>query len=315
MKRNVTRSFALAFIFLLLAWGSPARSQQMADPDFDTKVARPAYTKKHPRVLFDEAHKNFHTTDGRYKPFVSLITNDGYQVTPNKEKFQKKTLDGYDVLVIANAAAADSNLGYAAKESAFTDEECDAVRDWVRAGGSLLLIADHTPFGAAAENLGKRFGVDMSKAYTSDPQNYDKESGGQSIIVYTRESGRLADHPITRGRNASERINRIIAFTGQSLKGSADTVAFMKLADTAVDTYPKPGGQREKPDVSAAGRTQGIAMKVGRGRVVVMGEAAMFSAQVIKQPNRPDFRMGMNVSGIDNRQFALNTMHWLSHLL
>lgn len=315
MKRNITLSFALTAACLLLAQAITARGQQIADPDFDTKIARPAYTQKHPKVLFDEAHLNFHTSDGRYKPFVSLITNDGYQVTPNKEKFQKKSLEGYDILVIANATGPDANLGIAAKESAFTDEECDAVRDWVRAGGSLLLVADHSPYGAAAENLGKRFGVDMSKSYTADPENYEKESNNQGLIIYTRESGRLADHPITRGRNASERINRIIAFTGQSLKGPADAAAFMKLAASAIDHFPKPGGEREKPDVSAVGRAQGIALRAGRGRVVVLGEAAMLSAQVLKRPNQPDFRMGMNVSGIDNRQFTLNTMHWLSHLI
>jgi hypothetical protein len=56
-----------------------------ADPNFNTQVAQPAYTRKHPKVLFDEAHNNHHTTTGRYKPFVDLISNDGYQVAPNKE--------------------------------------------------------------------------------------------------------------------------------------------------------------------------------------------------------------------------------------
>ena len=42
---------------------------QMADPNFDAKVEHPAYTKDGPRVLFDEAHNNFHTASGRYKPF------------------------------------------------------------------------------------------------------------------------------------------------------------------------------------------------------------------------------------------------------
>jgi len=60
------------------------RSQQQADPTFDAGVAHPAYTTSHPKVLFDEAHFNFHTSTGRYKPFASLITNDGYQVTANK---------------------------------------------------------------------------------------------------------------------------------------------------------------------------------------------------------------------------------------
>ena len=63
---------------------------------------------------------------------------------------------------------------------------------------------------------------------------------------------------------------------------------------------------------SVAGQAQGIAFKLGKGRVVMLGEAAMLSAQVT---GRENFKMGMNVPGNDDRQFALNTMHWLSGLL
>ena len=42
-----------------------------------------------------------------------------------------------------------------------------------------------------------------------------------------------------------------------------------------------------------------------------MGEAAELSAQVFGV----DEKFGMNVPGIDNRQMALNIMHWLSGLL
>ena len=143
----------------------PGCAQQVADPDFDSKVARPAYTIKHPKVLLDEAHNNFHTAGGRYKPFADLITSDGYQVIPNKQKFSKETLAGADVLVISNALGAPAMGSPEASSSAFTEEECDAVRDWVRAGGHLLLIADHTPMGAANEKLSLRFGVEMSKLH------------------------------------------------------------------------------------------------------------------------------------------------------
>jgi len=282
--------------------------QQVADPNFDAKVAKPAYTKKGPKVLFDEAHNNFHTAGGRYKPFADLITNDGFQVTPNTQKFSAETLKGFDILVISNALGAPSMGAPEASNPAFTEQECDAVRDWVKGGGALLLIADHAPMGAANQILGQRFGVDMSKMFTVDNQNYDKESGNPGFIIYTRESGRLADHPITRGRNDSERVNKIIAFTGQSLKGPADSFALMKLADTAVDAMP---GVNKNP-ASAAGRSQGIVLKLGQGRVVALGEAAMLSAQ-LAGPNRMAF--GMNRPGIDNRQFALNVMHWLSGLL
>jgi len=287
---------------------SVIQAQQVADPNFDPKVAHPAYTKNGPKVLFDEAHKNFHTSGGRYKPFADLITNDGYQITPNKENFSATTLKGFAILVISNALGAERMNMPEAANPAFTAEECDAVRDWVKGGGNLLLIADHAPMGSANQILAERFGVNMSKMFTVDNENYDKESNNPGFIVYTRESGRLADHPITRGRNDSERVNKIIAFTGQSLKGPPGSVAFMKLADSAVDAMP---GVNKDP-ASAAGRAQGIAMAFGKGRIVVLGEAAMLSAQ-LAGPNKMPF--GMNRTGIDNRQIALNIMHWLSGLL
>src|SRR6185369_9670290 len=146
---------------------------------------------------------------------------------------------------------------------------------------------------------------DMSKMFTVDPQNADPETHSPSFIVYTRESGRLADHPVTRGRDESERVNKVITFTGQSLRGPADSVAFLKLADTARDAMPGPNPN----PVSAAGRAQGIALSFGKGRVIVLGEAGMLSAQVA---GAQQMKFGMNRPGIDNRQLALNIMHWLS---
>jgi hypothetical protein len=286
----------------------PPTGGQMADPNFDATVAKPAYSKDGPKVLFDEAHNNFHTASGRYKPFAELIISDGYVVVPNREKFSAEGLKDYKVLVISNALGAAGMAEESAANPAFTEQESDAVRDWVKAGGSLLLIADHAPMGSANQILGSRFNVDMSKKYTRDPQNFEKESNNQGFIVYTRESGRLADHPITNGRNETERVNKIIAFTGQSLKGPADGKSIMSLADTAEDVMPGPD---PKP-VSAAGRSQGLALTVGKGRVVILGEAGMLSAQVVG-PNKVPF--GMNRPGIDNRQFALNIMHWLTGLL
>ena len=279
---------------------------QMADPNFDAKVDKPAYKKNGPKVLFDEAHNNFHTAAGRYKPFADLITNDGYQVVSNQQKFSGEVLKGYRILVISNALGAALMSDPSASNPAFTEAESDAVRDWVRQGGSLLLIADHAPMGAANQILARRFQVDMSKMYTADPQNSDQ--GSSSFIVYTRAAGTLADHPVTRGRNESERVNKIIAFTGQSLKGPADSFAFMRLADTAIDTMPGPNAN----PVSAAGRAQGIALSSGKGRVIVLGEAGMLSAQIV---GPQQIKFGMNRPGIDNRQLALNIMHWLSGIL
>ncbi|MCA1631643.1 MAG: hypothetical protein LC785_09985 [Acidobacteria bacterium] len=224
------RTLAVALVVISASLVAQVFGQQVADPNFDTKVAKPAYAKsRHPKVLFDEAHNNFHTAGGRYKPFADLITSDGYAVTPNRVKFTRDALKGFNILVISNALGAPQMGTPEASNPAFTDEECDAVRDWVRGGGSLLLIADHAPMGAANQRLGERFGVEMSKMYTIDQANSPKDSNNPGFIVYTRERG-LADHPITNGRDPSERVGRVITFTGQSLKGPAGSVAFIQLA-------------------------------------------------------------------------------------
>jgi hypothetical protein len=63
--------------------------------------------------------------------------------------------------------------------------------------------------------------------------------------------------------------------------------------------------------VSVAGRAQGLALDVERGRVVVLGEAGVLRAQ----RERKGERVGMNAPGYDNRQLALNILHWLSRVL
>ena len=91
---------------LLVAAASPAFAQQVPDPNFDARVATPAFASDGPRVLLDEAHQNFHTTGGRYKPFVDLVTSDGYRVSANASPFTRETLAGHRILVIANARGA-----------------------------------------------------------------------------------------------------------------------------------------------------------------------------------------------------------------
>src|SRR2546428_2194216 len=198
-------TFLVSCLLLIFVDGA-AHCQQIADPHFNSSVKHPAYTKNYPRVLFDEAHNNFHTAGGRYKPFADLIFSDGYQIVVNRKPFTNASLLTFKILIIANALGAEDIDEDGADRPAFTEEEADAVRDWVRGGGALLFIDDPAPFGSAAEILAKRFDVDMSKGFTRDPANSEKESKNSGWIVYSRENHLLAEHSITKGRNDSERI-------------------------------------------------------------------------------------------------------------
>lgn len=312
MKSSLIAAFKLGVMLSLVPsiMASLSLGQELTDKDSDLKIARPAYTKKGPKVFFDEAHFNVHTSGGRYKRFADLITNDGYQVIPNKEKFQEKTLKGYDILVIVSALGANRDTNpQEAGNPAFTEEECDAVRDWVRRGGSLLLVTDHEPTGAAAQNLARRFGVDLRNGSAMESSRANHLIGCPGCIFFTQSNGLLGEHPITRGRDMSERVPGVMTGVGLSLKGPDGSATILKLAETVFDQL----ASGEK--IVATGRAQGVAFKFGKGRVVVIGEAAVISGQATGRPGFNIDRWGRHHPGIDARQFALNIMHWLSGLL
>ena len=293
---------------------SCARAQQRADTTFDTRVARPAWTRDGPRLLFDEAHHEFHRVDGRYRPFAELARHDGYRVTPNADTLSAAVLARGDLLVIANALGDDDMSAPAASRPAFTAGERAAVAAWVRAGGALLLIADHAPMGDAAKALAESLGVDMRAAYTADPER--QEDGRVTILHYRTGKGLADEHPIVRGRDSTERVRHVVAFTGQSLSGPPGAVSLLTLSAKAEDLLIHLGDdprnvpkEKRRP---AAGRSQGLAFELGKGRVVVLGEAAMLSAQLAGPAGFP---MGMNVPGNDDRQFALNVLRWLTRAL
>jgi hypothetical protein len=286
------------------------------DPDFDTSVSEPAYRGGGPLVLYDEAHLNSHTADGGYKPLVELLRNDGYEVRILRQPLSASSLEGAAVLLIVAARGAND----ANDDAAFTEAETAAVDAWVRGGGSLLLVTDHWPYGVAAASLAQRFEVRMGAGLVEDPQQHDATLGA-SHLVFSADNGLLQDHPIVRGRSPAERVQRVLTFTGQSLLGPPDAVPFLALSDAAVEWQPgTPRVERDGGDVRVSmdyvaalpvnGRSQGIALDVRQGRVVILGEAGMLRAQ----RESGGLLVGMNVPGYDNRQLALNILHWLSRV-
>lgn len=323
------RLVAFAFGLMTLAAAAlPAQAQQqMVDPDFRPTVERPAYEAgQGPVVVIDEAHANFHRLEGQYAPFAALLRADGYRVQAGTQAFDAGGLAGVDVLVIANAGA----TGERPTPPAFTEAEGAVLEAWVRDGGKLLLIADHTPFGAAAEALAARFGVRMGTGYAfAMPDDLNLTT----TLVYPADA--LGDHPIVTGRSADERVEGVTAFTGQSLEGPPGATVLLPMPAGARESRDLPTLQALADRLKTAGETgaggagavaelsqpalpaQGLAFDHGRGRVVVLGEAGMLSAQLIRFPpesGQADRRFGMNAAP-GNARFGLNILHWLTGLL
>ena len=304
------RALILALVMPLAA-GAQVHTQ-VHDPSFDAIVAEPAFEKDPPRMLFDDAHENFHRSDGRYAPFVTLMRNDGVVVTSGTTPFDRGTLEGHDILAIANARVG------ARATSAFTQEEIDAVVAWVEQGGSLLLVADHTPFGAAASALSERFGVTMMDAHVKDEKNSEPSLPGPFFLLFTRDNGLLAKHPILDGSDASDRVNRVVTFGGQALRPTGKVQPLLDLAPSA--RIVRDLGKPAETEPAGKGAAAAVALTRGRGRVVIVGEAAALTAQIItgdpaKAFGVEELRVGMSRSGTDNKQFALNIVRWLARKL
>lgn len=304
MKRFV---FAAIWFCASMPPGS-ALAQQVVDSAFHARVAMPAFAPgSGPLVLFDEAHNNRHTADGSYRPFAELLRLDGYRVESLKTELTRETLAGARVLVIINALAALNVDNWTLPTpSAFGDEEMEAVRRWVMGGGALLLVADHMPFPGAAATLAHSLGFTFTNGFAIDTATWDP-------IVFRRRDGMLALHPISEGRDASERIDSVVTFWGQAFRAGDSSVTALLTYGSGVISYEPVVAWRfveGTPAVNVAGWLQAAARVFGSGRVVVLGEAGMLSAQLMGRNRRP---AGMNAPNAQqNQQFTLNVMHWLS---
>ncbi len=301
----------------IVASGSTLSAQQVPDRAFRPTVENPAYAVgKGPVVCLDEAHHNFHTLDDRFWAFGELVRRDGYVVRAFRTPFDRPSLAECRILVISNAQpnTADWDAYPYPTPSAFAADEVEAVHQWVRGGGSLLLIADHMPLAGAAANLAAAFGVTFTDGFAVE--GYDTESERDAAFakptIFRTTDHTLRSHAIVRGRTVTESVASVRTFTGQAFRAPATAEPLLVVPATFIALMPQKAWQfgADTRRMSIGGWLQGAVMGVDSGRAAFFGEAAMFSAQLAGAERRP---MGMNSPGAEqNFQFVLNVMHWLS---
>ncbi len=297
------KTLILLFV-LILPHGLLA--QQISDNDYNPVLKKPAYKAgKGPLVFIDEGHHNFHTKEGRYKPFANLLERDGYVVKSYEGNFDRKKLNRGKILVISNALN-EMNVEnwYLPTPSAFTADEIGIVKQWVYDGGSLFLIADHMPMAGASADLAAAFGFEFTNGFAIQKER-------SNVDYFSLEKGTLVESALTKGRDNSENVRQIVSFTGQSFKIPEDATPILVFDDQYSNYLPDTAWvfNEKTPQHSAQGWSQGAFKKFGKGRIVVFGEAAMFSAQLAGPVRR---KIGMNSENApENFQLVLNILHWL----
>jgi len=309
---------ALPLIFLFAACSDADRTDgttQYPDDSFTVPDGKPPRFQENegPVVSIDEAHHNYHTVDDRYRSFANLLRDDGYRLAGFTEPFSAESLTQTDVLVISNALSAEKEFEWSLPTpSAFADQEVDAVEEWVRNGGRLMLIADHMPFPGAAAELALAFGVVFHDGFAYRPESWDNQ---ESQLVFSKEDALLSDRAVTRPEGGGE-VPFVVTFTGQGFRilPGVEASPLLKLADDSFLLLPQKAYDFDESAsrIPGVGLLQGALVEHGDGRVAVFGEAAMFSAQIQERESGP-YPFGMNnPSAPHNARFLLNVVRWLT---
>jgi hypothetical protein len=264
----------------------PEPAQQQTDLDYRAPLdAFAGAARGGGAIVIDEAHGNRHglgsvDEPGTLRWLAGPAQSAELPLRPSAARLRRQTLRGVRLLILGSAS------------QPFTPEEVDAVTAWVEGGGSLLLLTDHEPFASPASGLASRFGVRFSRE-TLRP---DRGSQG-ARIRFDRKAGGVGRHEMARG------ADRVVTYGGQALwRTNPQTIRLLPLPRVMFGE----AGQR----IDTSGAAQLMAFPFGRGRVVMSGEAGLFTAQ----RDADGSRIGVADSGTDNERLVLGAVRWLLRL-
>ena len=122
----------------------------------------------------------------------------------------------------------------------------------------------------------------------------------------------MEEQAITSGALTGLRVDTIVTFTGSAFQLPSQAQPILELDSnySLVETTEAGNFDGDLPRRKATGWHQGASLEFGKGRVVVFGEAAMFSAQLAGAHYGP---MGFNQpEAIGNVTLLRNILAWLT---
>jgi len=276
-------------------------AQQQPDMDYVPEIDRPLFANgAGPLLLIDEGHHNFHTAGDKFAPFARVATLDGFMVKGLSTAINSGALKDARILVVANALhEANTDSWQQPVQQAFTGDEIKAVQDWVAEGGRLFLIADHMPFAGAASGLAAAFGFGFLDGFAMRrPKRPD---------IFSFSSGMLHHNTVTDAHGGADSI---VTFTGQAFRTPEGATPIITLDSSYTILLPEVAWEfnDKMKMIPGAGLSQLACRQYGKGKVVVSGEAAMFTAQKAGKA-----KIGINSpEAPNNLRLLRNILEWLN---
>ncbi|MDG1331733.1 MAG: hypothetical protein P8P74_05345 [Crocinitomicaceae bacterium] len=260
------------------------------------------------KILFDRYGQQVQTqldTDDRLNGLFETLTNAGFDYDISWGELTTEMLDDYDVLVLTNRM-----------NDPFLQSELAAITQYVSGGGGLWCMANHAAFGD--DNLNNnhvRYTGSVCSTYWSayEAAAYSKSSSAENSAVTLSDSN-LSDHPTITGESnwpitegfRSQLVESIVtrSFCAVYPNSFSETVASLRGLGNVENI------QNGEPVTD--GVVWNIALSevapVGRGRVVIGGDAGWLGDTTSTVPGPGEFQNG------GNPQYALNSLSWLGQL-
>ncbi|MEV0592510.1 DUF6421 family protein [Nonomuraea cavernae] len=218
-----------------------------------------------PRVLFDEAHSESwtirrdvaeaispaHPDDNSYARAAASLRHLGHTVTARTEgTLSAEALQDQDVLVVAHPSSERWERTTGSGSPILSAAELDAVEAFVAEGGGLVVLAEEEQdkYGNNLAELLARFGVGIEHTTVRDPAHAHRD-----VATWV-----LAEPATTDGLLAGVRTACFYR-AGVLVPGQDATVLFAT-----------------SPAAAPAGAPLAVALRHGRGRVVVFADSDLF---------------------------------------
>ena len=250
-------------------------------------------TKAEKRILIDSSHSVLSPT-AKLSTLITELEDLGYSVHYLNSEISISKLENYSVLVVC--------VPYN-----YTEAEKNAIYEFVREGGGLLIIGEVGSYCKKAgpypegilpyiNDLSKEFGIQFNADCVNDPSN-NMPVRGCSHSKYPVITN-IKDHSVTEG------VDEFFLGWGCSLnceypsfvlaRGDYDT-----FADENDNDYYDTDEKKGESIIVLAG------CEYGKGRVIAIGDTSLWSG---KYEERLDEEL---ISYLDNKRLALNVFDWI----
>lgn len=246
--------------------------------------------KQNPDLKLERNNYRYQGMHGYHRLFKHISSN-GYPYsqltyTEADERLTLERLDGFKILFI-NLVSSDN--------PDFTADEIDAIHEWIRGGGGLLMITDHTNVYYHAQRVNpilQPMGIEMLYHTALDsPPEYAVQGGAWIKIRH------YLPHPVTKDV-------KVASYQTGGPFQTEHGVGFLSengWGDFWIESEEEPGfyGNWRKEEGEPTGPLPVVvAAEYGEGRVVVIGDQNVFGDEWIYVGN--------------NWELAANSFEWLA---